>query len=78
LIEDRALGLFVAVAAVHQALEHGLHCESLLCLLLQVCDIRLSKRLDLPVGTPAFLPQAEQAADFIDREAKVPRSPDEL
>src|SRR5687767_1510945 len=76
-LDDGALGPVVALAAMHEMLERRLHGMQLGQLRVELVEVDLGQRLDLPARAAPVLPEAEELADLLDREAQVARLADE-
>src|SRR5258708_17659948 len=77
LVDDRAVRPLVAVATLDQVIEGRAHRLQLLQLALDLAEMGGRQRADIGAGALPVLPQGDQVADFLDREAEFARALDE-
>src|SRR5690606_24713318 len=75
--EDRAVGPFIAGAAVAQRLQGVGHLPQPRDPCLEFCDMSLRQALDVGTVPRAVVPEAEQLADLRDGKAEVARPSNE-
>ena len=75
-VQDRAVGSFVPMAALRKLFQRAAHCVEFPRLALELSRSRHGEGLHIGTRAAAIVPQCKQLADFLDRKSEIARAPD--